>query len=83
MKKKQQIVSAQLRPIPQIIWEKLNTIKSHGWFSQFVNESLIKEYGSNFEEKVLKEILIEKQSQRDQLEKEMDKIVKKLEKVKK
>ncbi len=82
MKKKQIKVSTNLYPIPQAIFQQLNKIKPHGWFSKFVNEALVEKYGRKFEEKVLVEQLVIYQRERDKLEKEILRLSKRLKKIK-
>lgn len=75
-------ITVYLGDISFPIYKKLIRWKEYGWFSKFVSEQMIEHYGKNFEEKVLTELLNDKQRQRDKLEKEMDMIQKKLTKVK-
>lgn len=76
-------VSAKLSPIAREVYLELNKHKPHGWFTQFVNEALIRTYLPKIEEKVLKEVLIRKQKEVDEIHKDMDKIIKRIRKVKK
>ena len=76
------IVSASLSDLGRVIYKKLNKLRPKGWFSRFVSEQLVEHYGKDFEKKINTEYLVELQVKRNRLEKEIDKVVKKLKRLK-
>lgn len=80
--KKTKIVSGNLNEIATLIYRKLYKVKDKGWFSKFISEKLIEEYGTNFTKKVLTEQLHTKTKERNKLDDEVKRIAKKLMKVK-
>lgn len=83
MPKKLKKISANLYPIPQIIFNKLNEIKPHGWFSRFVNEALMDRYIKHFEEKVYKEVIAENNKEIIKLTEQNKELAKKIKNAKK
>ena len=82
MKPKFKIVSVSLSPLARTVFEELNRIKSYGWFTEFVNKELIETYLPDMEGKVLKELIMQKQRDRDKLDDEIMAIANKLKKIK-
>lgn len=79
---KRPILSANVSDIAFILYKKICKVRPKGWFSKFVNDKLIEEYGKDFEKKVNTTYLVELQEKRDNLEKEISKVVKKLKRLK-
>lgn len=64
-----------------VVYKKLLAHKPYGWLSKFVSEQLTEHYGKDFESVVLTELINKKSKERNKLEVEMDRIVKRLKKL--
>lgn len=76
-------ISAILSPISKLIFDKVNKVKPHGWFTKFMNDELVEHYGKNFELKINIDYLVDITKKRNKLDEEIKQIKEKIKKVKK